>query len=80
MHSFAKCLRTVQYLHRLEHRRAAWALSSAERSEPTTESEVQGVVAAVGASPLDPGSGVLYLSGVVQLLYTVGRGHVMSVP
>ena len=67
MHSFVKCPLTVQYLHQLDCRRAAWALNSAKRSEPAAEDEVWGVVDAVGASPLAPGSGVLYLSGVVQL-------------
>ena len=67
MHSFAKCPRTVQYLHRLDRRRAAWALNSAERSEPAADDEVRGVVDIVGALPSDPGLGVLYLSGAVQL-------------
>ena len=57
----------MQYLHQLKRRRAAWALNSAERSEPAAKDEVWGVVAAVRASPSDPGSGVLYLSGAVQL-------------
>ena len=67
MHSFAKCPHTVQYLHRLDRRRAAWALNLAERSEPAADDEVRGVVDVVGASLSDSGSGVLYRSGAVQL-------------
>ena len=57
----------LQYLHQLDCRRAAWAFNSAERSEPAAEGEVWGVVDEVGASPSNPDSGVLYLSGAVQL-------------
>ena len=65
VHSFAKCPLTVQYLHRLNCRHVAWVLNSAERSELAAEDEVWGVVDVVGALLLDPGSGVLYLLGVV---------------
>ena len=57
----------MQYLHRLDRRRAAWALNSAEQSVPAAKDEVWGVVDAVRASPSAPGLGVLYLLGAVQL-------------
>ena len=57
----------MQYLHRLERRCAAWALSSAERSELAVEGEVWGVVDTAGALPSFSGLGILYLSGAVQL-------------
>ena len=57
----------MQYLHRLDRRRAAWALNLAEQSEPAAEDEVWGVVDVVGALPSNPSSGVLYLSRAVQL-------------